>query len=101
MSIKTVGVLGCGLMGSGIAQISAAAGYKTIVREVEDSLLKKGMGRIAKFLAGGGARGGVRSEEKAKTLGNLTGTTRLEDLKDCDLIIEAIVENVEEKAKAY
>ena len=101
MAIKTVGVLGCGLMGAGIAQVSAAAGYKTIVREVEDSFLKKGLGRIDKFLAGGVEKGKLTAEEKDKTLANLSGTTKLEDLKDCDLIIEAIVENVEEKAKAY
>src|SRR5258705_4616928 len=101
MAIKTVGVLGCGLMGSGIAQVSAASGYKTIVREVEDGLLKKGMGRIEKFLAGGIERVKVTVEDKDKPLGSLSGTTRLEDLKDCDLVIEAIVENVEEKAKAY
>jgi 3-hydroxybutyryl-CoA dehydrogenase len=101
MAIKTVGVLGCGLMGSGIAQVSAASGYKTIVREVEDSLLKKGLGRIDKFLAGGVEKGKLTAEEKDKTLANLSGTTKLEDLKDCDLVIEAIVENVEEKAKAY
>src|SRR4051812_40285992 len=101
MQVQTVGVLGCGLMGSGIAQVSAAAGYKTIVREVEDSFLKKGMGRIEKFLSGGVEKGKMTAEEKDKILGNLSGTTRLEDLKDCDLIIEAIIENVEEKAKAY
>jgi 3-hydroxybutyryl-CoA dehydrogenase len=101
MTIKTVGVLGCGLMGAGIAQVSAAAGYKTIVREVEDSFLKKGMGRIDKFLAGGVEKGKVTAEEKDKTLGNLAGTTRLEDLRDCALVIEAIIENVDEKAKAY
>jgi 3-hydroxybutyryl-CoA dehydrogenase len=101
MAIKTVGVLGCGLMGAGIAQVSAASGYKTIVREVEDSFLKKGMGRIEKFLAGGVEKGKLTAAEKDTTLGNLTGTTRLEDLKDCDLVIEAIVENIDEKAKSY
>lgn len=101
MAIRTVGVLGCGLMGSGIAQVCAASGYKTIVREVEDSLLKKGLGRVDKFLAGGVEKGKLTAEEKDKTLANLSGTTKLEDLKDCDLVIEAIVENVEEKAKAY
>jgi 3-hydroxybutyryl-CoA dehydrogenase len=101
MQIKTVGVLGCGLMGSGIAQVCAASGYKTIVREVEDSLLKKGLGRIDKFLAGGVEKGKLTAEDKDKTLANLSGTTKLDDLKDCDLVIEAIVENVDEKAKAY
>jgi len=101
MAIKTVGVLGCGLMGSGIAQVCAASGYKTIVREVEDGFLKNGLGRIEKFLAGGVEKGKLTAEAKDKTLGNLSGTTKLEDLKDCDLVIEAIIENIEEKAKAY
>ena len=101
MAIKTVGVLGCGLMGSGIAQVCAASGYTTIVREVEDGFLKKGLGRIDKFLAGGVEKGKLTTEEKDKTLGNLSGTTTIEDLEACDLIIEAIIENVEEKAKAY
>jgi 3-hydroxybutyryl-CoA dehydrogenase len=101
MAIKTVGVLGCGLMGAGIAQVSAAAGYKTIVREVEDGFLKKGLGRIEKFLAGGVDKGKLSVEEKDRTLGNLSGTTKFEDLKDCDLVVEAIIENVDEKARAY
>jgi 3-hydroxybutyryl-CoA dehydrogenase len=101
MEIKTVGVLGCGLMGSGIAQVCAAVGYRTVVREVEDGLLKKGMGRIDKFLSDGVEKGKVTPEARTKTLGNLTGTTKFEDLKDCDLIIEAIIENVEEKAKTF
>jgi len=88
-------------MGSGIAQVSAAAGYKTIVREVEDAFLKKGLGKIEKFLALGVEKGKVTAEEKDRTLGNLSGTTRLEDLKDCDLVIEAIIENIDDKAKAY
>jgi 3-hydroxybutyryl-CoA dehydrogenase len=101
MEIKTVGVLGCGLMGSGIAQVCAASGYKTIVREVEDSYLKKGMGRIEKFLSDGVAKGKVGPDVREKTLGNLSGTTKLEDLNGCDLIIEAIIENIDEKTNAY
>jgi 3-hydroxybutyryl-CoA dehydrogenase len=101
MHIKTVGVLGCGLMGAGIAQVSAAAGYKTLVREVEQPFLTKGLGRIEKFLAGGVEKGKLTPEQKDTTLQNLSGTTRLEDLKDCDIIIEAIVENIDEKAKTY
>jgi 3-hydroxybutyryl-CoA dehydrogenase len=99
--IKTVGVLGCGLMGAGIAQVCAAAGYTTIVREVEEPFLQKGMGRIEKFLAGGVEKGKVTAEEKAQTLGRLSGTTALADLAGCDLVIEAIVENVDEKSKSY
>jgi 3-hydroxybutyryl-CoA dehydrogenase len=101
MAIKTVGVLGCGLMGAGIAQVSAAAGYRTLVREVEQTVLTKGLARIEKFLAGGVEKGKVTAAQKDTTLANLSGTTRLEDLKDCDIIVEAIVENVDEKARSY
>jgi 3-hydroxybutyryl-CoA dehydrogenase len=101
MDIKTVGVLGCGLMGSGIAQVSAAAGYRTIVREVEDGFLQKGLGRIEKFLTSGVEKGKVTKETKTTALGNLSGTTKVEDLKDCDIVIEAIIENVDEKAKVF
>jgi 3-hydroxybutyryl-CoA dehydrogenase len=101
MDIKTVGVLGCGLMGSGIAQVCAAAGYRTIVREVEEALLKKGLGRIEKFLSDGVEKGKVTAEAKARILGNLSGTTAFDDLKECDVVIEAIIENVEEKTKAF
>jgi 3-hydroxybutyryl-CoA dehydrogenase len=101
MEIKTVGVLGCGLMGSGIAQVSAAAGYRTIVREVEQGVLDKGLARITKFLSDGVDKGKVTPAAREETLGRLNGTTRFEDLADCDLIVEAIIENVEEKANAY
>ena len=101
MEIKTVGVLGCGLMGSGIAQVSATAGYRTIVREVEQAVLDKGLARITKFLSDGVDKGKVTPAAREETLGRLNGTTRFEDLAHCDLIVEAIIENVEEKAKAY
>jgi len=101
MDIRTVGVLGCGLMGSGIAQVSAGAGYRTIVREVNDTALQAGLGRIRKFLSDGVAKGKVTDEAQNKTLGNLTGTTSTADLKDCDIVIEAIVENLDEKRAIY
>ena len=101
MAIKTVGVLGCGLMGAGVAQVSAGAGFRTIVLEVNEDVLKKGMGRIEKFLTSGIEKGKVTEEQKATTLGNLKGTTQYADLKDCDIVIEAIIENVEIKKKAY
>ena len=101
MEIKTVGVLGCGLMGSGLAQVCAAAGYKTIVREVEEAFLKKGIGRIEKFLSDGIEKGKVTTEARDTTLKNLSGTTKFEELKGCDLIIEAIIENVDEKARTF
>ncbi|MDQ3488264.1 MAG: 3-hydroxybutyryl-CoA dehydrogenase [Acidobacteriota bacterium] len=101
MDIKTVGVLGCGLMGSGIAQVCAASGYKTIVLEVEQAFLDKGLGRTKKFLNDGVEKGKVTPEARDTTLANLSGTTKYEDLKDCDLIIEVIIENLDEKAKAF
>ncbi len=101
MAIRSVGVLGCGLMGSGIAQVCAAAGYKTVVREVDDILLNKGLGRVKKFLEDGVAKGKVTTDSRDTTLGNLSGTTTFDALKDCDLIIEAIVENLEQKQDTY
>jgi 3-hydroxybutyryl-CoA dehydrogenase len=101
MSIKTVGVLGCGLMGGGIAQVCAQAGYKTIVREVEEPLLRKGLARIEKFLSDGVAKGKVTPEARDAALSKLVGTTRFDEFKECDLVIEAIVENIDEKRKAY
>jgi len=101
MQIKTVGVLGCGLMGSGIAQVAAGAGFKTIVREVNQGALDKGMSRIKRFLDDGVSKGKVTTEQRDTTLANLTGTTQFAAMKDCDLIVEAIIENVDEKANAY
>ena len=101
MQIKTVGVLGCGLMGSGIAQVCAAAGYKTVVREVDDITLSKGLARVTKFLDDGVAKGKVTSAARETTLGNLSGTTTFEGLKECDLVIEAIIENLDDKRQTY
>jgi 3-hydroxybutyryl-CoA dehydrogenase len=101
MAIKTVGVLGCGLMGSGIAQVSAAAGFKTVVLEVNDDVLRKGLARIDKFLADGVAKGKVTQADRDKTLRNLHGTTSYGQLTDCDIVVEAIIENVEVKKQAY
>jgi 3-hydroxybutyryl-CoA dehydrogenase len=101
MAIKTVGVLGCGLMGSGIAQVCAAAGYRTIVREVNDAFLQKGLNRIRKFLDDGVAKGKATAESRDTTLANLTGTTTFDALEECDLIIEAIVENLDDKRATY
>ncbi len=101
MEIKTVGVLGCGLMGAGIAQVSAQAGYTTIVREVSDALLQKGLGRIRKFLDAGVQKGKVTPDARETALANLTGTTRLDDLAGCDLVIEAIIENLDEKVAVF
>ena len=101
MAVKTVGVLGCGLMGGGIAQVSAAAGFKTIVREVNQAALDKGLARIGKFLDGGVEKGKMTPDQRSAVLGNLSGTTDFSSMSGCDLIIEAIVENVTVKAEAF
>jgi 3-hydroxybutyryl-CoA dehydrogenase len=101
MKIQTVGVLGCGLMGAGIAQVCAAAGYKTIVREVQQTLLENGLDRIRKFLDEGVAKGKTPAEVRDRALANLSGTTTFDALNGCDLIIEAIVEDLNEKTTAY
>ena len=101
MKIQTVGVLGCGLMGAGIAQVCAAAGYKTIVREVQQTLVENGLDRIRKFLDEGVAKGKTPAEVRDRALANLSGTTTFDALKVCDLIIEAIVEDLNEKKTAY
>src|ERR1700674_858787 len=97
MHVRSVGVLGCGLMGSGIAQVCAAAGYKTIVREVDDVLLQKGLARIRKFLDEGVGKGKISEAAREAALSNLTGATTFAALSSCDLIVEAITENLEEK----
>src|SRR5207249_184772 len=101
MAIRTVGVLGCGLMGSGIAQVCASAGYKTIVREVDEVAVNQGLGRIRRFLDEGVAKGKVTTDARDKALGNLSGTTTFDALKECDLIVEAIVENLDQKRETY
>jgi 3-hydroxybutyryl-CoA dehydrogenase len=99
--IKRVGVLGCGLMGSGIAQVCAQAGYETIVREVHDDVVKRGLGGIEKQLGRSVEKGKLAAEERDAIVGRLKGTTNLDDLKDCDIIIEAIVENLELKNEIW
>ena len=101
MQIRTVGVLGCGLMGSGIAQVCAQAGYTTLVRDVSESLLQAGIGRIETFLSGGVKKGKVTAEARERTLANVSGTTRVDDLAHCDLIIEAVVESLDVKRQAF
>ena len=101
METKTVGVLGCGLMGAGIAQVCAASGYRTIVREVNNIYIEKGLARIRKFLDDGVAKGKTTAEARDATLSNLSGTTTFEALTECDLIVEAIVENAGEKKQTY
>jgi 3-hydroxybutyryl-CoA dehydrogenase len=104
MQIKKVGVLGCGLMGSGIAQVSAVAGYDVTVLEQEQKFLDKGFAGIEKSLAKFAEKPdktGITPEKAKEARAHIKGTTSQNDLADCDIIIEAIIENVEVKKKTF
>jgi 3-hydroxybutyryl-CoA dehydrogenase len=101
MEIKKVGVLGCGLMGAGIAQVAATAGFETVVKEVSDEFITKGFSGIEKSLAKFAEKGTITGEQQKEIRGRLSGTTSFDALGDCDIIIEAIIENLEEKRSTY
>src|SRR5919206_2628976 len=101
MEIRKVGVLGCGLMGSGIAQVAATAGFETVVKEVSDDLIARGFGGIEKSLAKFAEKGTITSDQQKEIRGRLSGTTSFNGLADCDIIIEAIIENLDEKRSTY
>lgn len=101
MEIKKVGVLGCGLMGSGIAQVAATAGFETIVKEVSTDLLGKGFSGIEKSLARFAEKGTITSDQQKQIRGRLSGTTSFQTLADCDIVVEAIIENLEEKRTTF
>ena len=99
--IKKVGVLGAGLMGHGIAQVAAQAGYDVVLREVDDATLQKGIGRIEKQLARAVEKGKSSQEDADAVRGRVQGTTDYNDLADCDLVIEAITESLERKLEMW
>ena len=101
MAIKTLGVIGCGLMGSGIAQVSAQAGFSTIVVEANQALLDRGLAGIRKSLDALVAKAKIDERVRDETLGRLTGAVGLSGLKDCDLVIEAITENQAVKNETF
>ncbi len=101
MQIKKVGVVGCGLMGSGIAQVCAEAGHEVLVREVAQDLLAKGLKKIDAFLQKGVEKGKLTAERKAEVMGRLKGTTEVEDLGGCDLVIEVVTENLGVKRELF
>ncbi len=101
MAIRKVGVIGCGLMGSGIAQVSAQAGFPTVVREVSANALEKGLGSIRRFLQGGVDKGKLAAADMEKALANLSGTTDLAALAGCDLVVEAATENLGLKRELF
>jgi 3-hydroxybutyryl-CoA dehydrogenase len=101
MAIEKVGVVGCGLMGSGIAQVAAQAGCQVTVREVSSQLVEKGLQSIEKNLGRLVEKGTLSAADRDQVRGRLRGTTNLEDLKDCDLVIEAIIEQLPAKREFY
>lgn len=101
MAIEKVGVIGCGLMGSGIAQIAAQAGYTVYVREVTEERLNKGLQAIEKSLGKFVEKGTLSATDHDAARSRLHGTTKLEDLKDCDLVVEAIIEQLADKRELY
>jgi 3-hydroxybutyryl-CoA dehydrogenase len=101
MSIKTIGVLGAGTMGNGIAQVAAQSGYDVVMRDIEDKFVEKGLKNIDKFLAKSVEKGKITAEAKAEVLGKIKGTTKMEDLKDVDYVVEVVFEEMELKKKMF
>jgi 3-hydroxybutyryl-CoA dehydrogenase len=101
MDLNTVGVVGCGLMGSGIAEVCARAGYRVVVREINEALLQGGLSRIEKSLGKAVTRGKISQEQAGQTLGRIRGTLALADLADCDLVVEAAIENMSLKKEIF
>ncbi|MFC1993050.1 3-hydroxyacyl-CoA dehydrogenase family protein [Chloroflexota bacterium] len=101
MEIKKVGVVGCGLMGSGIVIVSARGGYPVVVSEINDELLNKGLASIDKFLTTSVEKGKISQQDKDATMGRIKGTTNTKDFGDCDLVMEAAIENMELKKKIF
>src|ERR1700692_1791426 len=101
MTIQKVGVVGCGLMGSGIARVPAAAGFPTVVREVSGEIVEKGLKNIDKNQARWVEKGALDEGKKGEIRGRLKGNTALEDLKDCDVVIEAVIEQLPAKRELF
>ncbi len=101
MEISKVGVVGCGLMGSGIAQVCAQSGYQVIVSEVNNEFLNKGLASIDGFLIKSIEKGKISQQDKDGILSRIKGTTNTSDFSDCDLIIEAVIENIDLKKKVF
>lgn len=101
MEIKQVGVVGCGLMGSGIVEVCARAGYNVIVREIDEEFLESGLGRVKKSLDKAVARGKATQEQEDEALARIQGTTDLADFAGCDLVVEAAIENMAIKKEIF
>ena len=101
MAIKKIGVIGAGQMGHGITLVAAKAGFDVTLRDIKDEFVQKGLNNINRFLDKSIEKGKMTSDDKKKILSHIKGTTKLEDLKDVDLIIEAIFENIEIKKELF
>jgi len=101
MDIKMVGVLGAGSMGNGIAQVAAQAGYQVVMRDIEDRFVENGLKAIQKFLTKSVEKGKMTEDQKKGVLGRIKGTTRMEDLKDVDFVIEAVFEDLDLKKNIF
>lgn len=101
MEIKTIGVVGAGTMGHGIVLVAAKTGFNVVLNDIKDDYVKKGLSSIEKFLNKSIEKGKMSAEEKKTILSKIKGTTKLEDFKDVDLVIEAIIENVQAKKELF
>ena len=101
MEIKTIGILGAGSMGSGIAQLASQVGYKVIMRDVENRFVENGLKTIQNFLAKSVGKGKITEQDKTEILSNIKGTTRIEDLKEADFVIEAVFEDLDLKKNVF
>jgi 3-hydroxybutyryl-CoA dehydrogenase len=101
MEIKTIGVVGAGSMGNGIAQVSAMMGYNVIMNDVEDKFLQGALKNIGKFMSKSVEKGKMTEEAKAAALGRIKSTTKIEDLKDADFVVEAVFEEMDLKKKVF
>jgi 3-hydroxybutyryl-CoA dehydrogenase len=101
MSIKTIGVVGAGTMGNGIAQVASQAGYNVIMSDIEDRFVQNGLKNIDKFLAKSVEKGKVTAEAKEQIIGRIKGTTKLEDMKDADFVVEVVLEVLDLKKKVF
>ncbi len=101
MEVKTIGVLGAGTMGNGIAQVAAQAGFNVVMRDIEDRFVQGGLKNIDKFLAKSVEKGKMTADQKNAVMGRIKGTTKLEDMKACDFVVEAVLEVMDLKKEVF
>ncbi len=101
MSIKTIGVVGAGTMGNGIAQVAAQAGFDVVMSDIEDRFVQNGIKNIDKFLSKSVEKGKMAADEKNAIMGRIKGTVKMEDMKDVDLVVEVVLEVMDVKKKVF